>query len=151
MLLLAVLAVLAAKAWGQEQAGAVPHDPWQAVGAGIGLVFGALSLAAVQYIREYLGERRKTAEPAQPDAQSVTRAEVRQMVTEAVQRVERDTEGQHRRVREELARLEREVVALGARLTTEQHANADRRETLAREMGQVVAGIESLRHAVEER
>lgn len=154
VLAIVVLGVLVGNAaWGQEP-GAGATD-WPAVSlnwisaSAAGL---ALGLQAWPPIRDRLGlgeDRRKQAEPVEPDAQPMTRAEVRAMVTEGLQRVEREAEGQHRRIRETLRELEARLLRTEERITTAEHASAERRAEMAREMGEIASDVRHLRRALE--
>ena len=148
------LGVLVARAaWGQEASvtGSGP-DVWQSVGVGVGLIVTAAAAGIAAWLRsEPARQERRRADGDADAPDHVTRTELRAMVTEATERAMRAADGQHERVRAELVRLERRIEQVDARLTADQHAGAERREHLARELGQIAAGIDHLRAAAGER
>lgn len=143
------LAVLVGRAaWGQEPAAVEPAgDVWQAVGVGVGVIVTAAAAGVAAWLRSDPDRRARAADPAPVPVLSA--AETRAMITEAVERARGEATGQHERVRGDMRRLEARIEQVDARLTTDQHAGAERREHLAREIGQIMAGIEHLRRTVE--
>jgi len=152
--------LLARVAWASEAVHTAPDwiavaDDWL-VRVGVGL---ALGIPAWPKVRGWLGldtDERRHAEA--PDQQPITRAELRQAITDAVQTVRAEIDGlqaegagQHRRVGERIAALERQIAQTDGRLTTWLHDTASHREGLARELGQIGADVSGLRRHLEHK
>ena len=143
---LCLLVLLGKVAWGGEGT-TQPDDVWQAVGIGVGVILTGVGGSVAYWLRSDPDRRRPPADPAPVPVLSAV--EVRAMITEALQRIQADGEGQHRRIRETQRELEARLVRVEDRVTTNEHASMERRAEQARELGEIASDVRHLRRALE--
>ena len=147
VLALVVLGVLVGKvAWGQEPTTSDPSGPgwWLPLAAGLGSAVAGAGVTAKAWLPLVLDRRQQPDHPP-----PLTATEIRAMITEAIARVQTEGDAQHRRIRETLRELEARLLRAEERITTNEHASAERRAEMAREMGEIASDVRHLIKALE--
>ena len=145
LVVVALLVMLMHPAWGQEPTTPeTPADVWQSVGMGMGFLLAGVGTGVAVWLK-VVPERRQQPDHPPP----LTATEIRAMITEAIARVQTEGDAQHRRIRETLRELEARLLRAEERITTNEHASAERRAEMAREMGEIASDVRHLIKALE--